>query len=1495
LILGLAYGLLPWYLPAAWVKNQIVTELQRQLAREVTIGNLSFNWKDGIVITDLTVARRFGFGEGNLLAVEQLQAPFAPLQLLRSRINHLVIRHAQLYIVINQAGQANIDDLHLQDDFVVNELQIHQSLIHIAGCDKSQWLTRSFAIVSASIHHDSQRMSLKWSLQARPCPEIELASPPPHSPFDSPEATITSTGQVALSNVAETETELVQTAKLNINQLDLGLLNLPSLINRRLAGRQDSNEAIAVDQLQGKCNLELQMDVTANHELNFTGRLQVENAAVTARLVDPNLNNSSLVRDFNADADFAVEYDPATGISDLTDFNLIGPGIELKAAGYYNPRPGADKAIALKIHKAGISPHLLTPAVPFLRQLRFVRGNDIACEGRLDFNGDFTTDERQAGFSLNLDAASCSLNAGGFAKRAGEPANLNLQGRFDRDTGTLALDQFRGCWTQLALQARLNVSDSYQLLSRLTDPGKKVSLIDVFALLTDTHLAFGLDAQLDITDLAGLEESAPLLRQLLPEWDIAGPAHAHLKLGKSQGRRKLEGQLLLPQETICSWMDHRQKETLIFSKSPSQGLNISLAAALDEAPLSFEQLQLRINLGLGNLSFGPARLDWDPNKAVFALQGPWQIHGLRECLTILPALSAALRERKIELTGDCQGDFAWRSDGSLQRKIEYRGSLLLDSFTASVEGEFSPRVEPENSGGMLSPGWCRLNLQTEKLEDLPRYLPAIFDPQGRILARDIAINNLKGQAKFQAVASFDEPGGHLNLFLDAGESSFTLQPYQINTSASSTADIPYWAKHKGAPCRLTAAISATLEGSLAGESIFSDRASLLPLSMNIENLEAVLPDLTAQVSGTLYLDASDVPDPDNNWLKICPRGQISLQAALRRPASAADEFPLLEQIYRRCRLDGTADLSSSLDWDLRREKYNCRTKIDLSRTALQINLPLPSAAQAAPPRQLLFDKPLNDSLAISCAFGQEGDAPLRLKQFQLELPDSLITAAGTLQQPRLSEFFQGRSAWPCRSAELDFNFDLPHLASLAKWFAPLADAQLAGRAQGSMNTFLQFTPSLALYLKPSNAQIALSGRVHDMPIRIEAPDAEFSSSRLYLPAVKVEIGDNRLNIIADIHDPAYSFEASEASPSGRVDLIAGTIDADALTDWLLSFDQHSPPPAQYSPSPGESPDQAFIHKLLPILRRCRLQGSADIAAVNFTDLDTTAYLPLQRIHLNYQLFDQQLQADFLAALCGGVVEGQLEGDFTQTDPLLRCWHTSRDLAASESLRPMVESEFPDMQVNGTISQHCRQEAAISCVLAQDCDWAGSGTTICTDGKLFGPGGPGWLVTVFPGLKLVEYPWKQMTNQFEKFPDGRKKNHMLFHGQTYDIYLDGLTQPVKDPNQYEQAIQYLNQNLQSAQQQLRQFESGRLELSPPKVDRLQRRVKGLAYLWQRHQAGDILRVGFADYVVGGILSLKAKQKFDKPRELLHIPFFQAQGYIIGRHMVGLTTTNVPLIR
>ena len=181
--------------------------------------------------------------------------------------------------------------------------------------------------------------------------------------------------------------------------------------------------------------------------------------------------------------------------------------------------------------------------------------------------------------------------------------------------------------------------------------------------------------------------------------------------------------------------------------------------------------------------------------------------------------------------------------------------------------------------------------------------------------------------------------------------------------------------------------------------------------------------------------------------------------------------------------------------------------------------------------------------------------------------------------------------------------------------------------------------------------------------------------------------------------------------------------------------------------------------------------------------------------------------------------------------------------------------------------------------------------MCTEGVLYGPGGPGWMLKVFPGLRLVEYRWEKMTNDYERYVDGSKKNHLVFNGKHYDIYMEGVSRPVVEPNEYAAALAMLARDRQASQAKLAELQQDPAELQDESGRRVQKQAAGLAQLWQRHQAGGRLSISAANYVVGGLLSSGGIELFAKPKEILRVPLFRSHSYIIGRFMVGIKTENV----
>jgi hypothetical protein len=313
--------------------------------------------------------------------------------------------------------------------------------------------------------------------------------------------------------------------------------------------------------------------------------------------------------------------------------------------------------------------------------------------------------------------------------------------------------------------------------------------------------------------------------------------------------------------------------------------------------------------------------------------------------------------------------------------------------------------------------------------------------------------------------------------------------------------------------------------------------------------------------------------------------------------------------------------------------------------------------------------------------------------------------------------------------------------------------------------------------------------------------------------------------------------------------------------------------------------------MLAVVRRCDLRGRFDFDRLSYVDPKNGARVNLQELKGDYALERGGLKTEFSAGLSGGIVNGIITCDLTDPNALVSQELETRELLANEALRPMVESEFPGMLVTGTISEKRTLQAFLKGLLEQSSDWTGTGTTVCTEGTIYGPGGPGWVLKVFPGLELVEYKWQTMSNHYEMFADGTKDNHMLFEGTAYNIYIDGRTKPLRDPNEYKEFITKLEKDRQGAQELVRQLDAGETTMKSEKEQLMRRNAKGLERLWQEHQRGEKLKIAVADYIVGALFKVGGKELFEKPKEVLRVPIFRSHSYIAGYNMIGIETTNV----
>jgi len=151
---------------------------------------------------------------------------------------------------------------------------------------------------------------------------------------------------------------------------------------------------------------------------------------------------------------------------------------------------------------------------------------------------------------------------------------------------------------------------------------------------------------------------------------------------------------------------------------------------------------------------------------------------------------------------------------------------------------------------------------------------------------------------------------------------------------------------------------------------------------------------------------------------------------------------------------------------------------------------------------------------------------------------------------------------------------------------------------------------------------------------------------------------------------------------------------------------------------------------------------------------------------------------FFGLLNEGMFRGTMSMDFSKVNPEFVLSDELNHVQMTEQMRPIVENFFPGMRVFGRID-----------IVNKDLKWrmfndppdvpnwpAGKGEMIFNDGQLVGKAAPDWVTNVFPGLNVARYTFVRMHNWFEKLPDGRVHNNMIFRGRPWNLYMEGDSYP-----------------------------------------------------------------------------------------------------------------------
>ncbi|MBN2377955.1 MAG: hypothetical protein JXD22_16270 [Sedimentisphaerales bacterium] len=1592
LLAGAGYALLPWLLPVGVIKDGLKKQLEADFGREVSVGQVKISWARGVEITDLRIGRKEQFGPGNLATIGRVTVPFVPGELIRGRIKEVLIEGAEFWVVHAQ-GKLNVQDLPPLDAEIVT---LRQVVVHFAvgqqptGQKNRQerddlterpelcelQATAAFTFDEIKLVLDKiggMTWSVKGGQQGVEDSEIFgrgmiIGSGKAAEGF-APEKI--ATGGVESADLPQSEGDWCEFSTSNIQLAQLGMENWLRLVTDSSvdsSGSADDLETGLIAALEGLKSIEGGCSLAVKLQTDqFSGMIDVDyEGAVAGLKVIGSIEDEDERVLYDADElkiAAKVKFDPVSSSVEVGDFSFVGPGVFVAGAGDCAISKKALSKAVVRIAEGVIKPAEIIEALGLGREVE--QQGIAAVGGKIEFSGVFSSDlsgeqrQNKVGLEINatdlelsgekwdksageilkvklasdfdssaeleidasgvafggenwnktageiltlklasdfdrsvkleIDASGVELSGEKWNKTAGEILKVKLASDFDRSAGLLRVDDFG--WqcgaVQGASQLKAQLQNPEAPIEQLREEWESGDFEKLPERLSEIFKQVELVTKFKVADIKFLEDlSFGPVAEDSPAINLTaqGPMEGRLLAGFNQNQAKVECRLSFPSDSIFAC---RRGEQVWIEKQPGKQLSLTMTAEPNLMDRSVERFVLAGQLGQAEWSVGPGRLVWrddfkgaesglesggaedSQSQELLAklaqgpirfLQCPWRVTGLEQWASLSPELARELTGRGIELSGDTDGQvvFLGRDNGELK----CTGQLDLTSSAIFIKGEKSAVVGENETSAEAVPAERVFAKSPDTLARLEFMLEK--DPQEN-----------------QFSCGFEGRLGQLSL-------------------------------------------------RLAGE-------------MPVDALDA------------LSVDAADaenqLPGQWGNWY---------FELAAEELGEIEEFFPgildeghfVLGEDLRLGGIRGSAGLQGELSWDEAGENYNFKTTMDLSGAEFLVD------SDSGDLSERLMHKPSGELLRVEGVLtGDNKSKTIRLKPFTLQAGRSSLQAGVLLKGVNLADLMDLTNPAKVKreddsgEVDLDVTVDIPDVAGTIGWFEKLSDLEPAGRLRADGGLVLQLSEKPKVIWKPGQVDGAVSWTMKGEPAELELSHVEFSPGRLYVPAVTVRLGENRLSLVADVSRTVTSDQATAQTATGeqlpaqtadelqgfqgRVDVLADYLNLDDLkkyAQWLgmestaVNFDDVVQA-AEEATAAVASGDAATVEKVITeaitaeamaaegvtaeegsaqdsgekeqvhleragvLLRRCSVAGSCDIGQLCFTDPGTGAFMELQQLRGGYELAGGVFRSQISAGLGGGVVELAVNSVLEADEPVIEYHQSAREMSANESLKMMVESEFPGLEVTGTISEKKDMQVALGHVLAGGTNWQGTGVTKCRDGTLYGPGGPNWLMKVFPGLKLVEYKWREMTNQYECYADGSKKNHMLFDGQRYDIYITGLSQPMKQPEQYEAVMEKVRKDLLDSRERLASLNQGSLNLTEEKARRLRIQNRELEKLWLRHEAGEKMKVSEADYIVGALMSAKSVELFGKPREFLRVPIFYSHSFVVERAMVGIETSNV----
>lgn len=1355
-LLSMAYISLPWWVPKEFVRGLIERRLSQQLALPVSVGQADLSWHSGIELDRLTVFSQPAFGSQPMVVIERLEADYSPWALLmNNRLAWMKLTSPQINAQFDRAGNCNLAPLAKpggKNSLKIGRLSVQQARAIF------QFSQQDDALILAI--SDMQLLGGKMDSLGSVSISGGLVQRDAQAPLN-----------LHLAGGAA-EDPAAATASVSFANLDIEQMNLPTMLG------------LPLSKLRGRCegsvNFQVSRDLKAP---SFTCRIQAHELDVQP-LEGPQLpviDRAGVVISATCDLERI----------DIQSAKVELPGMEL--AGHASLALDALRGEWRAIHALDIAGKVYPSALAAL--LKTPAQRLPAIDGPLAVHVALASSQQRLSLDMDIDAINARITDG---QKVLKPSGRALQLKLSAETTyDLHLTQARQCVLKIG-DNRFTASGKIHDLGQLIDEMVAGTNVPRAVLRASSNL--NLKGNWEIRELQSLQD---LLQQralaavrcdgAAGEWMIDQKDRPHLLMKLTSQR---DGRVVIPG---------------IFAKPPNKPATVLLEAYVnaERAALEDVNLDLAVAQATAGIDNGRVALTSDASgQAAADIAGEFHGDHIEGLLAALPRAAWLSRFCR----GTVRGNFKIAAQEQLQT-----ADVFVDLTHANVDcGEFFSKAS-------ASPASIDLHLsnQASAATDSPMQVNGAVNLPMAKLAIEACVASESGQpaVTFQTTANIRDS----QLLLKSSpalaamlpdwqaqgpvtvEASGRTIPDGLHVDLQAIADDLELAsaaepkRHKAAGVPMQLSLSTDLTSGFAeGLGTLMARADSISLSLGDTHIggqaraefrrrPAILPSLNW--NGLQSLAASMSCDVASQYEMRSLSGSVDCHLAF--DPSLGELLSEIRLWMQESSVSGEIAAKGSFSGDASKDDgFEIGFEVDASRAA---------AESLGPFRVKNVDigplvKPLDTPTTISGQVVLGRDLrTLKMQSLQAQAGNIQFFAEGQV------DLAQTVAGWRPIAKELHASISSDDLHGLWPLMPSLKQYDLSGNAFAELRyrrgNNEEEVASLDLLSKGIDAQaegkaVHVAGRLSLGEWAFRA-DQLVQASQLKSDRLDFAIGQNKGTIVADLKDLGDK-------PSGQVEAICSYIDDEDLSGWVklvsakLDRALATSSPASIAlkdsgNSPGVTTHPAVLHsrRILPRIKDYLSQADlkARVSVDHLRTYDPAVKQTYDAKHLDARASVNSGEADLKirAALNGGLYLQQLHTNLRDTAPVVIIDTDIRDVLATANIQPQLSRFFPGNTVYGTFSRSQQVSLSLEDVLANMRDPkyvvhpVGTAVTVTTDGLLEGQAAPKFVTAMFPGLNLARYRYRKMTGFADLRSDGAVYNDMIFDGQTYNTYIDGVTE------------------------------------------------------------------------------------------------------------------------